>query len=74
MIKVLEIKPSSAQHFVYNNTEFEIRITDDGDKLEIWEVEYQDGKCIGFKDIVAEFDLEEENDESWKTYKSFTRL
>jgi len=57
---VLKIKPSFAQHFVYNNTEFEIRITDDGDKLEIWEVEYQDGKCIGFKDIVAEFNLEEE--------------
>lgn len=60
---ILKIKPSSAQHFVYKNTEFEIRITDDGDKLEIWEVEYQDGKCIGFKDIVAEFNLEGVSDE-----------
>ena len=59
MNNVFTIKPSEAQHFKYNNKEFEIRITDEGDKLEIWEVEFDvDGKAIGFKDIVAEFNLE----------------
>jgi len=58
MNDVFEIKPSEAKHFVYNNKEFEIRITDEGDKLEIWEVDYDlSGKCIGFKNIVAEFYL-----------------
>ena len=59
MCNVFKIKPSEAQHFMYNDIEFEIRITDDGHKLEIWEVEFDfDGKTIGFKDIVAEFNLE----------------
>jgi len=59
MSNVFKIKPSEAQHFMYNDTEFEIRITDDGHKLEIWEVEFNSiGKAIGFKDIVAEFNLE----------------
>jgi len=54
-----KIEPSSAQHFMYDDKEFEIRITDEGDKLEIWEVEFDaDGKSIGFKDIITEFNLE----------------
>lgn len=58
MSDVFKIKPSEAQHFTYNDKEFEIRITDDGHKLEIWEVEFDlDGKTIGFKDIVAEFNI-----------------
>ena len=64
MSNVFKIKPSEAKHFVYNDKEFEIRITDEGDKLEIWEVEFDSsGKCIGFKDIVAEFFLEGVSDE-----------
>tara|TARA_B100000900_G_scaffold392474_1_gene388003 strand:+ start:495 stop:692 length:198 start_codon:yes stop_codon:yes gene_type:complete len=64
MSQVIKIKPSESKHFVYNNKEFEIRITDEGDKLEIWEVEFDSsGKCIGFKDIVAEFYLEEVKDD-----------
>ena len=63
MCNVFKIKPSEAQHFMYNDIEFEIRITDDGHKLEIWEVEFDfDGKTIGFKDIVAEFNLEVSNE------------
>ncbi len=59
MSDVFKIKPSEAQHFMYKDKEFEIRITDDGDKLEIWEVEFDfNGKTIGFKDIVSEFNLE----------------
>ena len=58
MTDVFKIKPSEAKHFLYNDKEFEIRITDEGDKLEIWEVDYDSsGKCNGFKDIVAEFFL-----------------
>lgn len=59
MLRVFKIEPSSTQHFSYNNKEFEIRITDEGDKLEIWEVGYENGNCIGFVDIVAEFNLKE---------------
>tara|TARA_A100001515_G_C4507009_1_gene188716 strand:- start:521 stop:715 length:195 start_codon:yes stop_codon:yes gene_type:complete len=58
MSDVFKIKPSEAQHFMYNDKEFEIRITDDGHKLEIWEVEFDlDGKTVGFRDIVAEFNI-----------------
>ena len=59
MSNLFKIKPSESQHFMYNDKEFEIRITDDGDKLEIWEVGFDvDGETIGFTDIVAEFNLE----------------
>ena len=65
MAKVFKIEPSSTQHFSYNNKEFEIRITDDCNKLEIWEVGYENGNCVGFVDMVAEFNLKEnENDNS----------
>jgi len=63
MSRVFKIEPSFAQHFSYADKEFEIRITDDGNKLEIWEVGYENGNCIGFVDIVAEFNLKEKNDE-----------
>ena len=42
-----------------DNDEFEIRVTDEGDKLEIWKVGYEDGNCIGYVDLVAEFNLEQ---------------
>jgi len=58
MVKTFKLEPSFAQHFTHEGVEFEIRVTDEGDKLEIWEVEYLNNKCIGFEDIVAEFNLE----------------
>jgi hypothetical protein len=58
MVEVFKLEPSFARHFTHEGVEFEIRVTDEGDKLEIWEVEYENNKCIGFKDIVAEFNLE----------------
>ena len=50
---------SLKEDFVYGNDEFEIRVTDEGDKLESWKVGYEDGNCIGYVDLVAEFDLEQ---------------
>jgi hypothetical protein len=64
MNNVFKIEPSFAQHFSYADKEFEIRITDDGNKLEIWEVGYENGNCIGFVDMVAEFNLKETQDEN----------
>jgi hypothetical protein len=35
MDKVFKMEPGFAEDFVYDNDEFEIRVTDEGDKLEI---------------------------------------
>jgi hypothetical protein len=59
MNKVFKMEPGFAEDFVYDNDEFEIRVTDEGDKLEIWKVGYEDGNCIGYVDLVAEFNLEQ---------------
>ena len=64
MSSVFKVEPGFAQHFSYADKEFEIRITDDCNKLEIWEVGYENGNCVGFVDMVAEFNLKENKDES----------
>jgi hypothetical protein len=59
MNKVFKMEPSFAEEFEIGNDEFEIRVTDEGDKLEIWKIGYENGNCIGYVDLIAEFDLEQ---------------
>jgi hypothetical protein len=57
-IKYLKWSQASLK-ILYMTMKFEIRVTDEGDKLEIWKVGYEDGNCIGYVDLVAEFNLEQ---------------
>ncbi len=46
--------PSDATHFTLFGTEYEMRVTDDAEVVEVWTVEYdEDGKCGGLGEFVT---------------------